>query len=98
MTRIKSDPNFFFKYAKKFSICIKAIGPLLHPDTHLLTDNKTEMCTILLDQFNNVFSTPNMIICDLVSFLIIVESIKELYSNSAVGPDGFSSSLLINCS
>ena len=29
---------------------------------------------------------------------IIVESIKELSSNSAAGPDGFPSSLLINCS
>ena len=28
---------------------------------------------------------------------IIVESIKELSSNSAAGPDGFPSSLLINC-
>ena len=66
MTRIKSDPNFFFRYAKQFSICTKAIGPLLHPDTHLLTDNKTEMCTILLDQSNSVFSNskPNMIISD----------------------------------
>ena len=53
VTRIKSDPNFFFRYAKKFSICIKAIGPLFNPVTHMLTDNKTEMCTILLDQFNS---------------------------------------------
>ena len=114
VTRIKSDPNLFFRYAKKFSICTitKAIGPLLHPVTHMLTDNKTEMCTILLDQFNSVFSTPkpNMIISDPVSFFscqsipigaeinylsdidfsesIIVESIKELSSNSAAGPDG----------
>ena len=78
VTRIKSDPNFFFRYAKKFSLCTKAIGPLLHPVTHLLTDNKTEMCTILLDQFNSVFSTPkpNMIISDPASvfFLLLVNS------------------------
>ena len=122
VTRIKSDPNFFFRCAKKFSICTKAMGPLLHPVTHLLTNNKTEMCTILLDQFSSVFSTPkpDMIISDPVSFFscqsipigaelnylsdiefsesIIVESIKELSSNSAAGPDGFPSSLLINCS
>ena len=122
VTRIKSDPNFFFRYAKKFSICTQAIGPLLHPVTHLLTDNKTEMCTILLNQFNSVFSTPkpDMIISDPVSYFscqsiyigaeinypfdidfsesIIVESIKELSSNSAAGHDGFPSSLLINCS
>ena len=50
VTRIKSDPNLFFRYAKKFSLCTKASGPLLHPHTHLLTDDKTEMCMILLDQ------------------------------------------------
>ena len=62
------------RYAKKFSICTKAIGPLLYPVTHLLTDNKTEMCTILLDQFNSVFSTlkPDMIISDF--FLLPVNS------------------------
>ena len=110
MTRIKSDANFFFRYAKKFSICTKAIGPLLQPVTHMLTDNKTEMCTILLDQFNSVFYTPkpDMIISDPVSFFflpinsyraeinylsdldfsesIMVESTKELSSNSAAGP------------
>ena len=62
VTMIKSDPNFFFRYAKKFSYWAFV--------THLLTDNKTEMCTILLDQFNSVFSTPkpDMIISDPVSF------------------------------
>ena len=50
--RIKSDPNFFFRYAKKFTT---AIGPQLHPHTNLLTDDKTEMCTMLLDPFNSVF-------------------------------------------
>ena len=70
VTRIKSDPNFFFRYAKKFSICTKAIGPLLNPDTHLLTKNKTERCSILLDKFNSLFSTPkpSMTISDPVSF------------------------------
>ena len=41
VTKIKSDPNFFFKYAKKFNMCTKAIGPLLQHHTHLLTDDKT---------------------------------------------------------
>ena len=73
MTRIKCDSNFFFRYAKKFNICTKASGSLLHPHTHLLTDGKTEMCTILLDQFNSVFSTPkpNIIISDPVSFFFL---------------------------
>ena len=45
VTKIKIDPNIFFRYVKKFSICMKTIEPLLHPHTYLLTD-KTEMCTI----------------------------------------------------
>ena len=53
VTRIKSDPNYFFRYAKKFSICTKAIGPLLHPVTHLMTDNKTEMCIFFLLPINS---------------------------------------------
>ena len=69
-------PTSFFRYAKKCSICTKAIGPLLHRVTHLLTDNKTEMCTILLDQFNSVFSTPkpDMISSDPVSFFSCFDS------------------------
>ena len=48
----------------------KGYGALVTPCSHLLTDNKTEMCTILLDQFSSVFSTPkpDMIISDPVSF------------------------------
>ena len=48
-------------------------GPCYTPVTHLLTDNKTEMCNILLDQFNSVFSTPkpDMIISDPVSFFLL---------------------------
>ena len=78
VTRIKSDPNFFFRYAKKFSICTNAMGPLLHPVTHLLTDNKTEMCAILLDQFNSVFSTPKPDMIISVLFLLPINSYRLL--------------------
>ena len=40
VTRNKSDSNFFFRYGKKFGIYTKDIGPLLHPVTHLLTNEK----------------------------------------------------------
>ena len=43
VTRIKSDSNFLVRYAKKFCICTKTSGPLLHPVTNLLTDNNTEI-------------------------------------------------------
>ena len=28
VTRIKSDSKYFFRYAKKFSVCSSEIGPL----------------------------------------------------------------------
>ena len=58
MAKIKSDPNYFFRYAKKNSICNLNIGPLLNPNTHLLTNDRLEMCSLLLDQFNSVFTSP----------------------------------------
>ena len=58
VTKIKSDTNFFFRYAKKSSICKSSIGPILNPKSYLLTNDKSEMCSLLLDKFNSVFSIP----------------------------------------
>ena len=70
VSKIKSDPSFFFRYAKNLAYVQRLLGPCytLLPTCWLIT--KTEMCTILLDQFNSVFSTPkpNMIISEPVSF------------------------------
>ena len=54
----------------KNSICNRNIGPLLNPNTHLLTNDRLEMCSLLLDQFNSVFTSPKpeMIVHDPVSF------------------------------
>ena len=46
----------FFRYANKFSVCVSDTGPLY--ERNLLTFNKLEMCTILLEQFNSVFNMP----------------------------------------
>ena len=88
---------------------------------NLLTSDKLEMCTIFLEQFNSVFTTPlpNKQVPDPASFFsvesitsqddevfltntiitesIITDSIKELSSNYAAGPDGIPTSLLLNC-
>ena len=79
------------------------------------------MCTLLLEQFNSVCTTPlpNKQVTDPESFFsvesitsqddevfltniiitesLIIDSIKELSSNSAAGPDGIPASLLLNC-
>ena len=52
------DPNYFFRYAKKHSICQSEIAPFLGPTKTLITD-KYEICCSLLDQFNTVFTKPN---------------------------------------
>ena len=58
VANIKSDPNYFFRYAKKFSVCVNDVGPLYDKKINLLTSDKLDMCTILLKQFNRVCTTP----------------------------------------
>ena len=45
---------YFFRYAKKFSVCASETGTLYDKKRSLLTSDKLEMCTILLEQFNSV--------------------------------------------
>ena len=68
VAKIKSDPNFFFRYAKQFSIHKSDIGPI--KKKKLLVNERFEICSLLLDQFNSVFTSPitNMIVHDPVSF------------------------------
>ena len=70
VSKIKDDPNYFFRYAKKFSICKTDIGPLMNHDTFSLSNDKHEMCRLLVDQFTSVFTIPDPqhIITDPVSF------------------------------
>ena len=118
VAKLKDDPNYFFRFAKKSSICKTDIGPLRNVQTDCLTDDKLEMCKLLLDHFDSVFTTPDpsKIVLDPQSFFsnpplsdassltdinfsenVIIDAIKELSPNSAAGPDGIPSSLLINC-
>ena len=104
---------------KRYSIYKQEVGPLLNPLNNTLTDNKYEICCLLVNQFNIVFTKPKQtsVIKDPVTFFlshttreddlfltditlsdsIIIEAIKELSPNSAGGPDGIPTSLLINC-
>ena len=70
VAKIKSDPNFFFRYTKKNSICESDIGPIQNSHTQLLVNERLDICSLLLDQFNSVFTSPitNMIVHDPVSF------------------------------
>ena len=57
-------------YAKKFSMCKTDIGPCMNRTTNSLSNDKHEMCRLLVDQFTNVFTIPDpqQIITDPVSF------------------------------
>ena len=58
VSRIKTDSNFFFRFAKKFSITKQDIGPFYDGAGDLITD-KSEISQLLLEQFSSVFSTPS---------------------------------------
>ena len=70
VAKIKSDPNFFFRYAKNFSVRV-ILGLSKKTHTQLLVNESLEICSLLLDQFNSVFTSPitNMIVHDPVSFV-----------------------------
>ena len=70
MAKIKSSSNFFWRYAKKNSICKSDVGPIINPHTQLLVNERLEICSLLLDQFNSVFTSPitNMIVHEPPSF------------------------------
>ena len=55
---VKSNPRYFFSYAKKFSKLKSNIGPLKDSDGALHHDPK-KMAQLLQDQFSSVFSNPN---------------------------------------
>ena len=70
VSKIKVDPKHFFMYAKRYSICKQEVGPLLNPLLNTLTDKKYEMCCLLANQFNSVFTKPKQtsVIKDPVTF------------------------------
>ena len=72
VSNIKVDLKHFFRYAKIYSICKQEVGPLLNPLNNTLTDNKYEMCCLLVNQCNSVFTKPKQtsVIKDHVTFFL----------------------------
>ena len=107
---IKSNPAFFYKYAKKYAKAKSRIGPLKHP-MGSVTNDPQSMANLLQDQFSSVFSDPscpdkldptfpcassslNFISFDASS---ISKAIDEFHENSAAGEDLFPICLLKSC-
>ena len=95
---IKTNPRFFFSYAKQFAVTKTNTGPLLDERNELVTSSP-EMANILSKQYSGVFSVPstnlpthedeiNILIISDVTFTekYIISAIDELRNNSASGP------------
>ena len=106
---IKTNPRFFFSYAKQFAVTKTNIGPLLN-EKNEFTSSSYEMANILSKQYSSVFSvssteqpsiTENSVVQSIsdVSFTEhdIIAAIDELRNNSASGPDGISAIFLKKC-
>ena len=72
VSKIRVDATHFFMYARRYSICKQEVGPLLNPLNNTLTDNKYEMCCLLANQFNSLFTKPKQtsVIKDPVTFFL----------------------------
>ena len=94
VSKLKVDPKHFFRYAKRYSICKQEVGPLLNT----LTVNKYEMCCLLANQFNSVFTQPKQtsVIKDPVTFFLSHTTREDdlfltditLTDSIIIGPDG----------
>ena len=106
---IKTNPRFFFSYAKQFAVTKTKVGPLL-TKTNEFTSSSYEMANILSEQYASVFSVPsgrdrpeevgeNIPTLDNITFTEedIINAIDELKNNSASGPDGLAAILLKKC-
>ena len=56
--KIRSNPKFFYSYAKQFRHSKSVISMLMDKNKHVVTDQK-KMADLLQDQFTSVFSDPN---------------------------------------
>ena len=57
-SKIKTNPKYFFSYAKRFSKTKPKVGPLKDLATNKLTSNSQEMANILQNQYCSVFAPP----------------------------------------
>ena len=107
---IKTNPKYFYTYAKKYSKLSSQIGPLLD-EKNTYTASSKKMADILSAQYQSVFSVPKeksiysdcerkteSTLKDLeFSEKDIEDAIDELSNNSASGPDGITAILMKKC-
>ena len=99
---IKTNPRFFFSYAKQYSATKSSVGPLLN-EKNEYENSSYEMANILSKQYSSVFSIPSTkdlpevddTVVPTIDDVIfteedIISAIDELRNNSASGPNGIS--------
>ena len=105
---MKTNPRFFFSYAKQFSVTRSNIGPLLNANNEYINSSPQY---ILSKQYSSSFSTPcnspyfdeteddDIPTLNDVTFTEkeLSDAIDELSSTAASGPDGVSAIFLKNC-
>ena len=109
--KIKENPKYFFKYAKKKSCLSVPVGPFEEFGT--IISEPREMSEMLQRQFVKVFSQPKLSDQEVNSLLDknclgftdisversdIMEAIQQISPSAAPGPDGIPPLLLKNCS
>ena len=110
-TSVKSNPKYFFSYAKRFAKAKSSVGPLKTESGQLTTDAR-EMAEILQKQYQSVFSNPsatsktvpeseNQHQCSLDDIHFgtedIIAAIKEIDINATSCPDDIPVRILNNC-
>ena len=110
VNKIRRDPKYFFIYAKKFGLTNQSIFCLSSKNV-LLTNDKVSICKLFLNQFNNVFSTPNaskvaffnntsyqpQLNTIIINEATITEAISKISGTSFCGPNGMQASFFKNC-
>ena len=89
VTKIQEDPNYFFIYTKKFSICKTDIGPLMNRATNSLSNDKHEICRLLVDQFTNVFTIPD-------TYELLLTKFFAHEPNTAINKSLFLTDIMLN--
>lgn len=110
--KIKTNPKYFYSYAKTMSKIKSKVGPLLNERNELISDSKG-MANILAQQYSSVFSQPRDCAADqnrinmkesnttlpklTLSTDDLIAAIDELSPTSAAGPDNFPAIFLKLC-
>ena len=110
--KIKSNPKYFYSYAKRFTKTKPKVGPLKNPTTNKLTSDSQEMANILQKQYCSVFTTPKTDYSFLNSIETkdsstlehiifteddFIQQIDTIPTNSAAGPDGLPAKFFKMC-